>query len=261
MKQRAADRAKLHELWKQALKGKSPHPEMQETLESNYTPNTLAYRDTIKFLLIQGVFWTGIIASHGVQRGHIRSLDEIAVVLFFGFIAGAVITLPKTFKAIWLWLRNGSLEGNIKQVAMAVLETLHHMKVIKTSLYNIRVESTQDKFGIVSCRIEGASTIERSHFLEALQELLSPLENPRYVLVRSSMLWRFSRTDYHPVPGIIGQKKENAEYFARLWNRYVGSSKLVYTRSVEGRLILLQARTKAFSSVFQKKTNRINQWK
>lgn len=260
MKQRAADRAKLHEIWKEALQGRSPHPKMHETLESNYTPKTLAYQDTIKFLVIQSIFWTGIIASQGLRGRNIHSLKEVAVVLFFGFIAGAIITLPKTLKALWLWFRNGSLEGNIKQVGMTVLETLHHMNIIKTGLNNMRVESTQDKSGIVYCRLEGATTIERSYFLEALQELLSPVENPRYVLVRPSMLWRFGRIDYHTVPSIIGQKKENAEYFARLWNRYVGSSKLVYTRSVEGRLTLLQARTKALSSVFRKKTDRISRW-
>ena len=260
MKQRAADRIKLYEIWKQALQSKSPNPKMHETLESNYTPNTLAYLDTIKYMVIQSFLWIGIITSQGLTGKGIQSLKEFAVILFFGFIAGVVITLPKTLKALWLWFRNGSLEGSIKQVGMTVLETLNQMNIIKTSMNNMRIDSVQDKSGIVYCRLEGATTIERAYFLEALQELLSPVQNPRYVLVRPSMLWRFGRIDYHPVPTIIGQKKENAEYFARLWNRYVGSSKLVYTRGVEGRLTLLQARTKSLSSAFRKKTDRISRW-
>ena len=260
MMQMAANRTNLHEIWKQALQGIRPHPKMHENLESNYTPTTLAYQDTLKYLLIQSIAWTGIIAVQGLRSRNIHSLTELGAVLLVGLVAGAVITLPRTLKALWLWWRNGSLEGSIKQVGMTVLETLHHMNIIKTGLNHMRVESAQDKFGIVYCRLEGATTMERSHFLEALQEVLSPVQNSRYILVRSSMLGRFGRIDYHPVPAVIGQKKENAELFARLWHRYVGSSKLVYTRSVEGRLTLLQARTKALSSAFRKRTDRISRW-
>ncbi|MFN9322654.1 MAG: hypothetical protein ACK59C_02615, partial [Holosporales bacterium] len=261
MKEKAGDRGKLYTLWKAALKSNSPNPQMHETLESNYTPKTLAFYDTIKYLAIQSIFWTGIIASQGLRGDkNIQSLNQLVTILLVGFLVGAAITLPKTLKALWLLFRNGSLEGNIRQVGMAVLETLNHIHIIKTGLNNMRVEATQDKFGVVYCRLEGATTVERSYFLEAMQEVLGPVQNPRYVLARPSNLWRFGRMDYHAVPTAIGQKKENAEYFARLWNRYVGNSKLVYTRSTEGRLTLLQARTRALSSAFRKKTDRISKW-
>ena len=260
MKGKAADRDSLRAAWRVALQGDNTKPEMRETLESNYTPKTLAYRDTIMYLLIQAVTWAGTIVTQTFRVAQNNRADVYAV-LFFGFIAAAVCTLPLTVKALWLWFRNGSLEGNMRQVGKAVLETLHEMNVIKTGLANMRVASRQDdESGIVYCRIEGATTIERSYFLEAMEELLSPVQNPRYVLIRRSLLWRFGRTDYHAVPTMIGQKKECAEYFAKAWNAYVGSSELVYTRTVEGRLTLLQARTKALSSAFRKRTDRISRW-
>ena len=68
------------------------------------------------------------------------------------------------------------------------------------------------------------------------------------------------RVDYHPVPNLIGQKKKNAEFYTKRWNRYVDKSQLVYTRNVEGRMILLRARTKSLASSFKKKTERISMW-
>ena len=114
--------------------------------------------------------------------------------------------------------------------------------------------------GVVYCRLDGATTVEKRHFLEAMQEVLGPTDNPRYLLVRQSYLGRLLRVDYHPVPAVIGQNKKNAEFFAKRWQRYVGSVKLVYTRSVEGRVTLLQARTKSLAAAFKKKTDRISIW-
>ena len=94
----------------------------------------------------------------------------------------------------------------------------------------------------------------------ALQQVLEPVDNPRYLMVRESRLGPVRRVDYHAVPDLIGQNKKFASHFAHRWNRYVGPSTLVYTRTADGRLTLLQARTKALSSAFQKRTDRVNVW-
>jgi hypothetical protein len=45
---------------------------------------------------------------------------------------------------------------------------------------------------------------ERALFLDALQELLSPEDDARYIIVRKSLLLKkFRREDYHAVPEII----------------------------------------------------------
>jgi superfamily II DNA or RNA helicase len=261
MKDKAADRKTLHTLWRHALKGDNTKLMMREHVRSNYVPEALAFYDAIKYLLFQAGFLIGLILSEALAWAvGTGSLASAAAIMFYGFIAGMIATLPMTARAAWLWIRNGSLEGSMMQAGWSVLGTLHRMGVIKTALRTLRVATFKDRSGIVLCRLEGATTIERSHFMAALQELLSPVENPRYVMVRRSVWWRFARTDYHAVPAAIGQKKEHAEYFARLWNDYVGSSKLVYTRSVEGRLTLLQARTKALSSEFRRTIDRISRW-
>lgn len=263
MERWAIDRKSLKARWHTALRSKRTFARMQETLESNYVPKRLMNWNTIKFLFAQSVALAGMISTGFLQslRGiRIRSLEQLELFLFILFASLAIFCLPGALKAGRLLLRNGSLEGSMKQVGTTVLETLHHMGVIKTELEKVGVEATLDENGIIYCRLEGATTIERSHFLSALREVLVPPQNPRYILVRRSTFWRLKRVDYHAVPSLVGRKREDAVYFAKLWNRYVGDSDLIYTRSVEGRLILLQFRAKSFASAFTRKTDRVSRW-
>lgn len=263
MERRAIDRKALKARWHSALHSKRAVARMQETLKSNYTPKGLVNWNTTKFLFAQSIALAALILGEFLQDFEvtdIRSLQELESVLFVVFALLAIFCLPGAFKASRLLLRNGSLEGSMKQVGTSVLEALHHMGVIRTGLEKVSVEATLDQNGIIYCRLEGATTIERSRFLDAMREVLVPPQNPRYILVRSSKLWRWKRVDYHAVPSIIGRKREDAVHFAQLWNRYVGDSELVYTRSAEGRLTLLQFRAKSFASAFTRKTDRVSRW-
>ncbi len=56
---------------------------------------------------------------------------------------------------------------------------------------------------------------------------------------------------YHPVPRILASRKERVELFARYWAKYVGGGELVFTRSKQGRAILLAARAQQRPKVKQ----------
>jgi hypothetical protein len=72
--------------------------------------------------------------------------------------------------------------------------------------------------------LKGGTTRERSIFLEALQEILGPLENSGYVLVRKSLLGWLVRKDYHTIPTVLGKNKDLAEYVRKMWARHVEPS-------------------------------------
>lgn len=254
---RARARERLAEIWKQALTGSSPRPEMREKVEANTAPTGLAFIDTLKYMVINALIGG---AAWGVQVFSKNSRHELSVLLMIGLGMAAVYAIPKLLKALYLWVRNGTLENSMKQVGRAVLESLQDMDLMETSPGNLRIETVKDKMGVVYCRLEGATTIERRHFYEAMLEILGPVDNPRYLLVRQSYPGRLLQVDYHAVPEVLGQNKKNAEFFTKNWIRHVGTAELVYARSIEGRKILLKARTRALSSAFQKKTDRTSIW-
>ncbi|WP_068081526.1 DEAD/DEAH box helicase family protein [Polycladidibacter stylochi] len=251
-------RERLHHIWNDALQGSSPKPEMQEYTAANNAPSGFTLYETIKYTLF-GALLMGAFVLLQTPRVAAMGVELVWLIMVsLGLIA--FYSVPKAYKAIKLLVCNGTLEKSLQQVGWALLETLEHMGHIKTGRHNLRLQAHQNRMGIVYCRLDGATDAERRLFLEAMQEVLGPTGNPRYLLERHSKLWGFNRKDYHPVPAIIGQTKKNAQYFAKKWNRYVGKSNLVYTRTLEGRLALLRARASSFATAFQKKTERMSIW-
>ncbi|MDM8101529.1 MULTISPECIES: hypothetical protein [Oceanobacillus] len=94
-----------------------------------------------------------------------------------------------------------------------------------------------------------------------MREVLDPLESPRYIVVRKQRTLWWNRIDYHAVPAILAQNKEMAELFLACWEKHLGKAELVYTRTPEGRQVLLQARAKAMSAQFVSKSEQISVWK
>ena len=258
MLSRAHARHLLPKLWREALQGSSPKPEMREKVRTNSVPSVFAFFNTLKYMAIMALM-TGAYFGFQMINGEDSRFFLFSLVL--GLVVASVVALPKLIKAFYLTAKYGSLEGRLKQVGWVVVETLQHMDLIKTAKQNLKVEAVQDQMGIVYCRLSGATRIERNHFNEAMQEVLSATDNPRYIIIRKeSFLGTFSQIDYHPVPTRIGRNKANAEVYAKLWKQYVGNCKLVFTRQREGRHVLLSARTHSLAAAFQKKAERLSVW-
>lgn len=254
MLKRAEQRQLLPQLWTEALQGASPRPEMRERVESNYTPRALVFADTIKFLIMNAVLLGAYWGSQFLRA------EATKIGVLIALCVAIIVAGPMLFRALALAFKHGSLEGSIQQVGWTVLETLQHMQLIKTHKDNLKIDATQGKTGVVHCKLDGATRIERTYFNDAMREALAATDSPRYLLVRTSLFGPFRQIDYHPVPSIIGQKKDNAAFYVKRWNKYVSKAELVYTRTMDGRLTLLNARTNSLSSSFQKKTDKLSVW-
>lgn len=97
-------------------------------------------------------------------------------------------------------------------------------------------------------------------FIGTLQEIMEHLDNPHYLLLHKKKRGVLKQINYYPIPQIIGKKKENADFFHKQWMKKLGKSELIFTRTIEGRKILMKARMTAMSSAFIKRSERINVW-
>jgi superfamily II DNA or RNA helicase len=258
----ALARNKLHEMWDSALQGKSKNPKMHDRVEVNYVPRMLSFIDTLEFLvlnalLVSAMYIEQVFNGLGRQLGRNISFEWFFAILL---IVPMFYTLPKLLKALYIFIRNGTVENSMRQVGLAVTDSLCRAGLIKTNRDQLEVIAMKEHLGAVACRLTGSTAIERRAFMDAMQQVLGPMDNPKYLLIRKSRLGFVKRTDYHAVPKLLGQKKQYAEYFAERWKKHVGKSELVYTRTLEGRQTLLRARTRSMASAFQKKTDRVSVW-
>lgn len=255
----AADRQTIAERWVASLGAGTERARVRETAAARYAPRALSWLDTL-----QALSWAALGSGAIAAANELRGLASFAG---FGAIAMGVAgvatlaSLPRLGKALRLVWRNGSLEGSLVEVTWVVLRALHHADGIRgTELDTAHVEIRTSLDGRKDVVVTGVSRATERLAMQALAEILGPVQNPRYLLVRTSWLAMKRRTDYHAVPSALGTRKDLAEHFARLWQEGVGSSQLVFTRTPEGRRQLLRARAQSFAAGFQRAVDRRSVW-
>lgn len=114
----------------------------------------------------------------------------------------------------------------------------------------LKLDSQQG--GSVGFLAQGGLLREREAWIRAMQEILEPPMNPRYLLKTSNLSFRFFGERYLGVPEVFGRKKETAEIFRSQWEFHLGGVELCYTRTPKGRKTLFLARLR---TIFRRETN------
>ncbi len=217
---------------------------------------------------IGGALWIGLILfailmmSTQIFRDTLGSFWNLTwILVMIAGVIGTWKTLPKSIKALLLYLRHRSEAACIRQIGKVLLHALIETDIIRTGANNPKVVARKKQSGSVTCSVRNVTTYEKSAFLNALEEIFSPIQNPRYLLHCQTFLGRLGMKDYYPVPQILGRNKETAQTFLMLWARFIGRAELVYTRSLGGRETLLKARGKDWSADLPRQTERVRTWK
>jgi superfamily II DNA or RNA helicase len=260
---RARARDGLRQSWQHAL-AEGKNKAMADGLKF---PNKVRPREFVMARTISSLLWQSgsvSLAAFCELMHDPNAVGSIQQLLQFGAVAAgasAVLALPWTLPSLWRFFRHGSPESSIRQIGRAVVDSLVYEGSIgggpdEGRKAPVHVEKHPD--GTLVCWIEGKEH-EQAAFIRALNELLGPVESPRYLLAQSGR-WHV-REDYFAVPEAMARKKEFAEVFAERWQHYVGPAQLVHTRTPDGRKVLLRARIRSLSASFQERSEHISCWK
>lgn len=267
----AADRESLKQRWEKALKSgvtlveeiKIPFKEEKEykAVKSLYFYKTIG---NLLATLGSGLVGFGLESLQGLGRvaKNIKSAKDLYFYLAIIGATGVAIFGRFTLKTLRLYFKYRDISKDIQQIGNALLNSLIKAGIIHTNNSNLKVKTTIDVWGSVFCHLEGGTTFEKSTFVNSLKEIINPIDNPRYVIIRKNMFMMFlQQKDYHSVPEILGKNKKLAEFFANQWRRLVGNCELVFTRTINGRKALLTSRVKSLSSQFEEKAEHVNKWR
>ena len=267
----AGDRESLKQRWKTALETgvtlveeiKIPFPEEKEynAVKSMYLNKTIR---NLLATLGSGLVGFGLESLQGLGRAarNIRTTQDLYVILAILGTIGMAIFGRLTFKTLRLYFKYRDISKDIQQIGDALLSALIKAGVINTDFSKLKVETSVDNWGAIYCHLEGGTTFDKSTFINALQEVIAPIDNPRYVIIRKNMFMLFiKQKDYHSVPEMLGRNKNLAEYFKNQWERFVGSCDLIFTRTIDGRKLLLRSRVKSLAAQFDEKVEHVNKWK
>ena len=144
-------------------------------------------------------------------------------------------------------------ESLMLEISKAIVDTLSDLNEIDR---DCKAAGGDRGGGWLRYHLDHATEEETAKFTTALEEVLGPLDNPRYIISRPAMhmkdnwlskllpevvakfLRRAERSIqmYHKVPSIVANTKQRAEIFQRHWNYYIGKSEIMYCRNDEGKL-------------------------
>ncbi|MEV0644286.1 DEAD/DEAH box helicase family protein [Phytomonospora sp. NPDC050363] len=150
--------------------------------------------------------------------------------------------------------------GDVAAMAYATAEALHRAKLIARGAE--AVDLAPDEGGAWRAVLREVSTEDSALFATALDEVLSPLSDPRYLVARYVVddpgpgpfarmrrgwprphRWRAEHAVvHHAVPSALADHRRRADLFARSWSRWVAETPAVYTRAPEGALLLAARR-------------------
>ncbi len=176
-------------------------------------------------------------------------------------MAATVVVNRRTFATLWrLLMIEEPPDAILRDVGWAVLDALRATGQVGASLQPEQVRVRAQPDATLQVVLDHAPAADARSFIDAYRQALGPIEDPRYLIRRTdarlpslplTALWlplralgrrSLGRPSYHPVPEVLGVNRERAEAFARAWAEHVGGGELTYTRTPEGRRLLLEAR-------------------
>ena len=148
-----------------------------------------------------------------------------------------------------VWLRYFLYKSPYKRLelfAEAVRKALLASGHLQTQNCKARVVRGDKDSIQTSTYLKGGTLREKELFAQALSEFFAPIENQRYILRAET--WVNDQTKYFAVPSMFDKRKEDVVAFVSNIEKYIGKYEIIYTRNVEGRHILLDARLNALGN-------------
>jgi superfamily II DNA or RNA helicase len=263
MAERLADSGGWFVRWREAVeRGSAERIAPGVSTSAPLKSRSFLFADTLKRLFYQLLSaWVLFFVHHLQMVPRLARFDNIIQFLLGLLGVTFVVLLPKTLKVVWLCVAHLPVDGSVKQIALVVRDALCACDLLHGPPHRFPVRSRKLPAGAHFLHLQQADFQEQSLFADCLEEVLGPIENPRYLVVREGRnMFGVKCRELHAVPAVFGQKKERAECFLDFWKKRIGPSALHYTRTPEGRKDLVRARVRTFASALQAKSQRVDRW-
>lgn len=233
----ASDRISMVQKWQESLGGGTKTEVIDVTeVPNEVKPEGYSFKNklALTFLIISLV----VILLSGISVAFLLQLQFKALAAA-GLGIGIVILIISVIN--FMKARHfATPKKTVETIGNAVLRTLYGIGEISSNGASLCV-TTESAGTSVSCTLTNATAHEKEIFKTTIQEILSPIDNPRYVLIKSNNGRKIYSQSY-ACPSIIGAKKENVQLLCSHLSVTMGNIDPVYTRTRNGRADLLNCR-------------------
>lgn len=237
MERKATDRHAMYDAWKDAVEAENENSmigEMTNKIELDQPKEMKKSWFISKGIIVALAVFVAILLI--MLMGISPFIFKIAEVILGSILIVKFIDIYKKSKS----------DNMLKLVGEVVLNSLYRHNFITTPRAKVRLKVEKTDPTHVSSYITGATLKESNLFVDSVEEVFSKTINQRYIIARLNKNLK-QINDYYNVPTVLSTKKEMAETFSKYWKQKIGEHDLVYTRTADGRRMLLKARMKDIS--------------
>lgn len=237
MKLRACMREELKAQWQQAvhIQGNMEAVETCKMKKKTLNPG-VSFFNALGMIALS----VAIRMSQGMIRGAFRrSYGQQGITDFIFTVAAAGIFLWGVWRLVHFSSPLKRLREMAEGMKAALAESQNITSSCKVSVYG---ENGVD----YQVFLKGGTTREKELFAQCMEEFLAAVDNQRYLLYAPQALG--AMTKYYCVPSVFSKTKQEALFFQKVMSSHLGKYHLVYTRTPEGRAVLLKGRAEAFGS-------------
>lgn len=245
MLNKAKDRQGMSSIWNDVISIHSRTIIENRIPKENAIP-VITFNNIIGIMLATS-FQGGMISGLSRILINLGNLEEVGILALILALIIYIIGLVFTIKFANFIIRNSSPNKSLKNIGKAILKSLKELDYINEGArLNVNEDSLKSMF---SMSIKNATIHEQNIFNNAIYELLSPIDNPKYMLIKKNFGRFYDYTYSFSCPSIFNSS--NIEILKDNLNKTFINLEIVYAYNLEGRKIMHKARKKSF--IYQNK--------
>ena len=259
---RSRESDKLREVWQTAINDSARLNEVSDVPQENRTPPFLFINIAFATILF-ALFSAGIAVFIFTFVRSLLATNAYRYPIAIGALIVCVIILCFLRELIGTKiLTHLNPVRSVRTLTECVLKALQEISLVSKGA---RVKVEADYLGIyIETELLNASVHDQNLFHAAIKELLSPIENPRYLLIPRNKFGRFRYRYALACPEILGSRSEYAECLAGKLKHSMGNIETVYTRTEKGRKLILACRKASYitynDNVLYGRRKRVSRW-
>lgn len=238
---RSREGEKLKTVWKEQVDSCSAQlNDITEIPKENKTPPFifLNIATATALLSIFTAFFSVFIAN--IAKSSSIEIILRSPITYLALIACTIIVYFLLQLIIWKILKHINPTRSIRTLATTILEAMQEVNIISKGAH-VKVEANNEGT-VIKTELLNASVHDQNIFHNAIKELLSPIENPRYILIPRGIFNSRRFNCALACPEALGVKSEYAKCLAAKLKRTIGKIDTVYTRTEQGRKLILKCR-------------------
>ena len=259
---RSREGEKLREVWQSVVNGSARLNEVSDVPKENKTPPFLFVNIAAAAILL-ALFTAGFATFVSTFVHSLLATNAyrypVAVGSLFICAIAAVFLRGLLLNKI---LAHLNPVRSVRTLAECVLKAMQEVHIVSEGG---RVKVEADNQGVfIRAELLNASVHDQNLFHGAIKDLLSPIENPRYLLIPRGKFGGYRYRYALACPEVLGTRSEYAECLARKLRRSMGNIETVYTRTEKGRKLILTCRKASYitynDEILYGRRKRVSRW-